>query len=116
MTTNTESFEVAYDSYYKAIHAQLKTGAVVLEVGGGAHPSIGDRESISYTIVDPDETEINKAPAEIKTICSNIQDLKTNDKYDLIISKMVWTMNQNTEHIIKEQQVIPKVNCNILIN
>jgi len=54
-------FSQAYDSYYAAVREQIVSGQRILEVGGGAHPSIVDRAQTEYTIVDPDEPELAKA-------------------------------------------------------
>jgi len=67
----------------------IDSGLTILEIGGGAHPSIKNREGISYTIVDPDLNELEKAPSDIIKINNLVQNLPIDKKYDLIISKMV---------------------------
>ena len=82
-------FSQAYDSYYAAVREQIVSGQRILEVGGGAHPSIVDRAQTEYTIVDPDEPELAKAPSDVVQLKSSVQELDDDKKYDLIISKMV---------------------------
>lgn len=86
---STSPFTEAYDSYYQTVKANTGKLFSVLEIGGGAHPSIKNRENLTYTMVDPDESELNKAPDDILKIKGMVQGIQPNQKYDLIISKMV---------------------------
>ena len=89
MDLKTLSFDTAYDSYYHQIKKHVSPGIEVLEIGGGAHPSLIDRENISYSIVDPDSNELKKAPDDVVLINRPVENLDTNKKYDLILTKMV---------------------------
>ena len=89
MKTGTSSFYIAYDSYYEAINQALEKNMTILEIGGGAHPSIQNREGLNYHIVDPDVVELEKAPSNITKMIGSVQELMTKQTYDLIISKMV---------------------------
>ncbi len=85
----TINFKHAYDTYFQECSKNLNANISILEIGGGAHPSIQNRENITYTIVDPDQSELNKAPDDVIKLKGIVQDLASNKKYDLIISKMV---------------------------
>lgn len=85
----TLNFSVAYDSYYKAFESGVQKGISILEIGGGAHPSIQNRENLDYSMVDPDQSELNKAPDDVIKLQGLVQNLDSVKKYDLIISKMV---------------------------
>lgn len=61
----------------------------VLEIGGGAHPSILNRTQLEYTVVDIDSNELKKGPADIRKEYQSIENFRSDQKYDLIISKMV---------------------------
>ena len=61
----------------------------VLEIGGGAHPSLVDRTNISYTIVDPDSTELEKSPDDVLKLNLAIEEMNTDKQYDLVLTKMV---------------------------
>tara|TARA_R110000737_G_C14594555_1_gene488129 strand:+ start:240 stop:938 length:699 start_codon:yes stop_codon:yes gene_type:complete len=89
MVSKTLSFDIAYDCYYDEFQHYIKPNMEVLEIGGGRHPSIKNRQSLNYTIVDPDSSELIKSPEDIKQINCTIQKLNKEIKYDLIISKMV---------------------------
>jgi SAM-dependent methyltransferase len=89
MKIQTKNFKYAYDTYYKECSRNLAANTSVLEIGGGAHPSIQNRKNIIYTIVDPDHSELNKAPDDVIKLEGLVQDLDSAKKYDLIISKMV---------------------------
>jgi len=95
MDFKTKNFDVAYDAYYTAINSRLKDEMSILEIGGGAHPSVKDRTRLNYYIVDPDQSELNKAPDDIIKIKGIVQDLSTAMKFDLIISKMVLEHVEN---------------------
>lgn len=82
-------FSQAYNSYYDTLSDSISTEYCILEVGGGAHPSIEDRAHTEYTIVDPDASELAKAPSDVVQIKRSVQELDDDKKYDLIISKMV---------------------------
>lgn len=89
LSKNLLPFSQSYQSYYAAVREQIVSGHRILEVGGGAHPSIPDRAQVEYTIVDPDVSELTKAPSDVVQIESSVQELDDNKEYDLIISKMV---------------------------
>jgi len=93
----TLPFDVAYDSYYKMINTALKAGLKVLEIGGGGHPSVADSANNDYTIVDPDVSELAKAPDAIRKINLPVEEVKSENEYDLIISKMVLEHIENPE-------------------
>ena len=82
-------FNVAYDSYFSTIKKYAFQNCRVLEIGGGAHPSINERNGLNYHVVDPDQKELSKLPADIIQIGGNVQSMSLNQTFDLIISKMV---------------------------
>lgn len=89
MIFSTQNFYKAYNSYFDIVNREVVGRLSVLEIGGGAHPSIKNRKGVEYFIVDPDPTELEKAPIDIKKINLKVQDLKVENKFDLILSKMV---------------------------
>lgn len=89
MKSSTYTFNIAYDFYYKTIQQNKRESIAVLEIGGGAFPSINDREGLKYAIIDPDEKELSKAPSDVLKIHSAIEEYNQEQKFDLIISKMV---------------------------
>lgn len=97
MKTHTLPFDKAYDSYYQEIKNQLFSNIEILEIGGGAHPSVVKRESVSYTIVDPDKKELDKAPADVTKLNVLLEDISVNKKYDLVLTKMVLEHVENPE-------------------
>lgn len=58
-------------------------------MGGGAYPSIADRRSLEYDIVDPDDSQTCHAPNDVNIFNTELQDLPVRSTYDLILSKMV---------------------------
>ena len=89
MKLQTINFKHAYDSYYKLCGKYQMDNISILEIGGGAHPSTQNRENIDYSMVDPDQSELDKAPDDVIKLEGLVQDLDSVKKYDLIISKMV---------------------------
>ena len=89
MNLRTINFKHAYDSYYKECRKNLNIYGSILEIGGGAHPSIQNRKNLDYSMVDPDQSELDKAPDDVIKLEGLVQDLDSVKKYDLIISKMV---------------------------
>jgi SAM-dependent methyltransferase len=89
MISDTLSFNKAYDSYYAEIMSIIKPNMQVLEIGGGAHPSIEDRSQITYTIVDPDSKELDKSPDDVIKLNLLLEEMKSEKQYDLIVTKMV---------------------------
>jgi hypothetical protein len=89
VVSRTLSFDIAYDSYYEAIQQYMNPNIEVLEIGGGAHPSLEDRTNISYTIIDPDSKELKKSPDDVLKLNLLIEAMDSNKKYDLILTKMV---------------------------
>jgi len=89
MKLKTINFKHAYDSYYRMINDKLDSKPSILEIGGGAHPSILNRKNLNYTIVDPDQAELIKAPNDVIKMKGTVQEFKSDIKYDLIISRMV---------------------------
>lgn len=87
--TRSYTFQRAYDSYFKEIGNRKRETQTILKKGSGAHPSIADRKGLQYTILDPDLTELNKAPLDIIKVNKSVQEWNTGQKYDLILSKMV---------------------------
>lgn len=82
-------FYSSYSDFYNYINNLSLSGSEVLEIGGGAHPSIKDRQEISYTIVDPDTDQTDLAPKDVKIENCRVQSLDSSNKYDIVISKMV---------------------------
>ncbi len=97
MKVSTSNFNIAYDSYYRILGEELDKVNSILEIGGGAHPSIQNRSKITYAIIDPDQSELDKAPEDIIKIKGKVQTSKGNTKYDLIISKMVLEHVENPD-------------------
>lgn len=89
MEVKVHLFDNAYDSYYSEIEHSLFPGMEVLEIGGGAHPSVMDRQDINYTIIDPDSNELAKAADDVEKINSLLEDLNVDKQYDLVLTKMV---------------------------
>lgn len=61
----------------------------ILEIGGGAYPSIQERANLNFTVIDPDRKELDKCPEDCNKICSRIQNYQGENTFDLILSKMV---------------------------
>ncbi len=95
LEAKTYSFNTAYDSYYNEIQKSILSKIEILEIGGGAHPSVTNRENISYTIIDPDLKELEKAPDDILKLNLSLEDLNSEKKYDLILTKMVLEHVEN---------------------
>jgi len=91
----TLSFDIAYQSYYDEIRKSISTNVEILEIGGGAHPSLAERENQSYTVIDPDKNELEKAPLDIVKINLSLEEINTEKQYDLILTKMVLEHVQN---------------------
>jgi len=94
-------FSKSYQAYYHAIEECMSAGQCILEVGGGAHPSLQDRSQVEYTIVDPDQEELLKAPTDIRQIRSTAQEMQSDKTYDLVVSKMVLEHVPNPESFHK---------------
>lgn len=88
MKTAIKNFNLAYDDFEKAIEKYAVQNIRILEVGGGAFPSIENHAELDYTIIDPDKAELNKSKA-INKIHSKLENWETDQKFDLIVSKMV---------------------------
>ncbi|MFT6336148.1 MAG: SAM-dependent methyltransferase [Saprospiraceae bacterium] len=101
MNTKTSNFNIAYDSYYQSIGKAAKNGDAILEIGGGAHPSIKNRSMFVYSAIDPDEEELAKAPEDIAKRNGTVQSLLEEKEYDLIISKMVLEHVDNPDSFHK---------------
>lgn len=89
MDKKVANFNIAYDSYYNTINNYVFKNCRILEIGGGAHPTITDRTGLVYHVVDPDHKELSKLPADIIKIEGSIEDIALDERYDLILSKMV---------------------------
>jgi len=101
MNIKTSNFNIAYDSYYQSLQIASKEGHAILEIGGGAHPSIKHRSKFDYTIIDPDEKELAKAPEDVVKKKGTLQSLERDRKYDLIVSKMVLEHVEDPESFHK---------------
>ncbi|MEM9544417.1 MAG: methyltransferase domain-containing protein [Bacteroidota bacterium] len=97
MDIQTLEFNVAYDRYYNEIQNSLFPNIEILEVGGGAHPSLTERVELSYTIADPDENELEKAPNDVIKKNASVETLNPTQQYDLILTKMVLEHVKNPE-------------------
>jgi len=95
-------FNIAYDSYFTLINSYALPNCKILEIGGGAHPSISERNDLKYHVVDPDHKELSKLPSDIIKIEGSVQDLPLDEKYDLIISKMVLEHVPNPDEFHKK--------------
>lgn len=95
MDSNTYSFDIAYDSYYEEIQKYALPNSKILEIGGGAHPSLVNREDLEYTIIDPDSDELSKAPEDVEKLNLMLENLDSGKQYDLILTKMVL---EHVEH------------------
>ena len=107
---SAQYFDQAYPSYYDLVESYSEEIRTILEVGGGAHPTLSDRSDVIYTIIDPDTEELEKAPADCHRINAKIQTNKGKEKYDLILSKMVLehvenpdSFHQNVLNLLNEQ-------------
>jgi 2-polyprenyl-3-methyl-5-hydroxy-6-metoxy-1,4-benzoquinol methylase len=94
-------------SYYLNIHAErnfvttveflarLPGIKTICEIGGGANPLLGldfiRENSLTYTILDISQEELDKASDEYNKICADITDesLALNCCFDLVFSRMV---------------------------
>lgn len=88
----------AWDGYSEWLLALVRNGRPkkVLEIGGGAKPSIpisdlGPLGIAEYTVLDISEEELAKAPPEYKKVCADIcsENLPLEGQYDLIFSRML---------------------------
>ncbi len=102
MHFQTLSFDIAYQSYYDEIEKSVSANIEILEIGGGAHPSLTNRDNLSYTIVDPDKNELNKSPEDILKLNLSLEQLDTEKQYDLILTKMVLEHIENPEAFHKK--------------
>jgi len=89
MIKETLDFNTAYNDYYKEIHQFIQPEMQILEVGGGAHPSVINRKGVQYSVIDPDQSELEKSPSDIIKINSKIEEMSTEQTFDIIVSKMV---------------------------
>jgi 2-polyprenyl-3-methyl-5-hydroxy-6-metoxy-1,4-benzoquinol methylase len=89
LEVKTLSFEIAYNSYYREIENFLLPGIEILEIGGGRHPSLSNRAEVIYSIVDPDQKELEKAPDDVLKLHGKLEDINLERQYDLILTKMV---------------------------
>jgi SAM-dependent methyltransferase len=103
MNKKVANFNKAYDAYFSSIKNCVLLKHSILEIGGGAHPSFENRSNISYTIVDPDSKELNKSPKDVHKLNLTIEQMDSQQQYDLIISKMVL------EHIPSPDEFHEKV-------
>jgi hypothetical protein len=70
----------------------LKPNAIIVEIGGGANPSLSNEDVVAfkYVVVDISVSEINKAKGEhFERICTDITLDTKGIKCDLLFSKMV---------------------------
>lgn len=102
MNIKVMSFKYAYNQYYEVIDDLSFNIHKILEIGGGAHPSLSSREDTNYTIVDPDKSELDKAPDDVTKIATDVQEFSDNSKYDLILSKMVLEHVENPDSFHKK--------------
>lgn len=79
----------AYGMFQDLVQELAVPGIKILEIGGGARPALKDRSRVEYAVVDPDAQELSKCPADVLQLKGTVQSLPSNEKYDLIISKMV---------------------------
>lgn len=84
-----------WDSYLPRLQAFLFPGCRALDVGGGAHPSVGSpfiaQHGIDYTLLDVSHSELEKAGSGYKTFCGDIADATLPSRlglFDVIFSKM----------------------------
>ncbi|MDF1694613.1 MAG: class I SAM-dependent methyltransferase [Saprospiraceae bacterium] len=116
MKRTTEDFKYSYTSYYSFIsksfdnHIKKK----VLEIGGGAHPSITERSNLKYTIIDPDPIELKKSPEDCYQICSTLQEYNEVGQFDLIISKMVLEHVEEPDSFHEKARRVLKDNGTII--
>ncbi|MCG2711681.1 MAG: class I SAM-dependent methyltransferase [Candidatus Omnitrophica bacterium] len=100
--------KIVYDAsdpwpqYLKCLNELIKDNCAkqLCEIGGGAFPSLSleqiKEQNLRYTILDISRTELERAPEEYVKVEADICDpkLKSEEKYDLIFSKML------AEHVI----------------
>ena len=88
LTSNIKKFRYAYDDFEKAIAKYAVQNIKILEIGSGASPCVNNHEKLNYTVIDPDKEELNKSNVQNK-IHANLEGWETNQKFDLIVSRMV---------------------------
>ena len=114
LDASTYSFDVAYDGYYNEIQKHVFHNAEVLEVGGGAHPSVVNRADIEYTIIDPDLKELEKAPEDVKKLNLLLENIDVDKQYDLVLTKMVLEHVEYPEAFHKKVYDILKPNGKVI--
>lgn len=89
--------EFAFNEFTQCVmDLAIKMGSkAVCEIGGGANPALSSdfirEHGLDYAIIDVSKAELDKAPSPYNKIHADIvsEDLRIQEKYDLIFSRML---------------------------